>query len=525
MFPVQTNMMCMAGDLIGRRTDGYSGPMDDNWTRFETRVNEMDDISSVIKLAHWDQEVMMPPEGGPSRARALATLQSIAHGKLVDPEFGALLDELGDDTSLAEHQRASVRIAKRDFDRATKVPEPLVREIAELEATAYQVWTKARPANDFAMLEPYLSKMISLKKEQADAIGWTGERYDALLDEFEPDMQAPEVEKMFTDLKESLLPVAEKILDAAGEQPDFISRTFDEKKQEDFSQWLVRALKFDTSAGRLDTSPHPFTMPVGPGDVRQTTRTEPNLIMGSIYASIHETGHALYEQNIPSEWHGLPVATVPSLGLHESQSRLWENQVGRSRPYCHFMAKELSSYFPEAMAGVDGEGFYRGANHPERSLIRVYADEVTYNLHVGLRFELELAMFRDELDVKDLPGAWNEAMQRWIGVQPSDDADGVMQDMHWSIGALGYFPTYTLGTLYAAALFAKAEEDMGSLDDDLAAGETERLLGWLKENVYSHGYLYSAKELAHKVLGEPITARPFIDYLSSKYADMYGLDL
>lgn len=495
------------------------------WSSFVERVNEMEDISSVVRLAHWDQEVMMPPSGGPARARALATMQGLAHSKLTDPEFGSLLDELAGDDSLKPHQAASVRIAKRDYDRATKVPEALVREIAELEATAYQTWTKARPANDFKMLQPCLEKMISLKKQEADAIGWTGERYDALIDQFEPDMLAGEVEEMFKGLKESLLPVAEKILDAAGEQPDFVSRTFEEKKQEEFSQWLVRELRFDTEAGRLDTSPHPFTMPVGPGDVRQTTRTEPNLIMGSIYASIHETGHALYEQNIPQKWHGLPVASVPSLGLHESQSRLWENQVGRSRAYCGFMAAKLTLMFPEAMSGVDGEAFYRGANHPERSLIRVYADEVTYNLHVGLRFELELALFRDELEVKDLPGAWNESMERWIGVQPSDDADGVMQDMHWSIGALGYFPTYTLGTLYAAAFFHKAEAEIEGLDDDLANGDVTRLLAWLEENIYSQGHLYSAKELARRVLGEPISAKPFVDYLSDKYADMYGLSL
>ena len=500
-------------------------PYNSAWSSFRERVLEMDDIASVVRLAHWDQEVMMPPSGGPARARALATMQGIAHARLTDPEFGKILEDLSDDDSLEPHQRASVRIAKRDFDRATKVPEALVKEMAELEATAYQTWTKARPANDFKMLQPYLEQMISLKKQEADAIGWTGERYDALLDQFEPDMLTGEVEAMFRELKDSLLPVAQKILDGAGERPDFISRTFDEKKQEEFSQWLVRELQFDTDAGRLDTSPHPFTMPVGPGDVRQTTRTEPNLIMGSIYASIHETGHALYEQNLPREWQGLPVGAVPSLGLHESQSRLWENQVGRSRPFCGFMAEKMSSFFPEAMSGVDGEAFYRGANHPERSLIRVYADEVTYNLHVGLRFELELALFRDELEVKDLPGAWNESMERWIGVLPPDDADGVMQDMHWSIGALGYFPTYTLGTLYAAAFYKKAETEIEGLGEDLARGDVTRLLAWLKETVYSQGYLYSAKDLAHKILGEPISAKPFVDYLGSKYADMYGLSL
>jgi len=495
------------------------------WEKLAERSRELVDIASAIRLQHWDQEVMMPPAGGPARARSLATLQAIAHDRLVDPAVGALLDELGDDTSLDHAQRASVRVMRREYDKATKVPERLVRELAELEATSYQVWTRARPANDFSMLEPHLTRMLELKKEQADAVGWSNERYDALLDDFEPEMTAKEVEVMFDDLAASLVPVVDKIIPAAGPRPEFLGRTFDPAKQEAFNQWLVKTLGYDVQAGRLDTSPHPFTMTVGHGDVRQTTKVVPNHLMMSVYATAHETGHALYEQNLPAEMADLPVGQVPSLGLHESQSRMWENQVGRSRPYTGFLLEHLKQHFPEELADVDEDLFYRGANHPERTLIRVTADEVTYNLHVALRFQLELALFRDELQVKDLPGAWNDKMQEWVGVRPPNDADGVLQDMHWSIGALGYFPTYTLGTLYSAAFFDKAVADLDGLDDDLAAGDGTRLLEWLKQNIHSQAYLYPAKELGERVLGEPVSAQPFVSYLKRKFGEMYGIDL
>ncbi len=498
--------------------------MSEKWEKFSTRVAELEDLSQAIKLMHWDQEVMMPPGGGPARAKSLATLQAIAHDRLIAPEMGGLIGELSTDDSLEQWQKAAVRNSKREYDKATKIPESLVRELAELEATAYQVWTKARPENDFSMLEPHLQRMIELKKQAADAIGWENERYDALLDDFEPGMTAKEVEVMFDELANDLRPIVDRIIDAAGDRPAFIDRNYDPSIQEAFSQWLVKAMHFDTEEGRLDTSPHPFTMPVGAGDVRQTTKTDPNAIMMSIYATAHETGHALYEQNLPEKYRGTPVGQVPSLGLHESQSRLWENQVGRSRAYCSFLYPKLKEHFPEQLKDVDTEFFYRGANHPQRTLIRVMADEVTYNLHVALRFEIELSLFRDDLEVKDLPQAFNEGMEKWLGITPPSDSDGVLQDMHWSIGALGYFPTYTLGTLYAAAFYDKAEAEIGDLNAQLQAGEVGGLLDWLKTNIYDHAYLYSAKELGEKVLGETVTAKPFIDYLRNKFGEMYGVE-
>ena len=491
------------------------------WDRILPLMMELRDIGSAIRLMSWDQAVLLPPKGAPARARAMATLQGFAHEKMTSPQMGELIDELVADDSLDDQQLASVRNLKRDYDKATRVPPELVREIAEAEGLAYQAWTEARPENDFSKLQPHLEKMLDLKKQEADALGWDNERYDALLDLFEPDMAAAEAEALFKDLIAGLKPFAEEVLARVPDRPAFLDATYDVDDQMAFSKWLVGVLRFDTDGGRLDRSPHPFTSYIGPGDVRQTTRTIPGELMASVYATAHETGHALYEQGVPEEWADLPIGTFPSLGLHESQSRLWENQVGRSRAFTGFMLPHLKERFPSQLGTITPDEFYRGANDVRRSLIRVHADEVTYNLHLALRLELELALFRDELEVKDLPEAWDDAMERHVGIRPPDVADGVLQDMHWSIGALGYFPTYTIGTLYAAAFFKKAEEDLEGLDEDLAKGECSRLLEWLRENIHSQGYMYPAKELAKRVLGTELSAEPFLDYLRTKYTALY----
>jgi carboxypeptidase Taq len=293
----------------------------------------------------------------------------------------------------------------------------------------------------------------------------------------------------------------------------------------EFCRWLVAQLQFDLAQGRLDTSPHPFTLPIAPGDIRQTTRVDRNALLMSIYAAIHETGHALYEQGIPNEWRDLPVGTFPSLGMHESQSRLWENNVGRSRAFTDWLLPNLKARFPEELGMVNPEEFYRGVNHPRRTLIRVSADELTYNLHVALRFEIEAALIRGDLQVSELPAVWNDAMERYLGIRPANDADGVLQDMHWSISAIGYFPTYTLGTIYAAAFFAKANADLGDQSEEFGRGDTTRLLEWLRERIHSRGYLVDAKDLAEEVVGEPVGARPLLDYLRDKYGELYSVTL
>lgn len=497
--------------------------MSSAWERLEPRLGELADLGSALRLLAWDQHVTMPPHAGAGRGRVMGTLQGLTHARLVDPAFGGLLTEAEADDSLTEDQRAAVRLARRDYDKATKLPESLVRELAELESVAFEAWAQARPANDFSRFEPHLDRLVKLKKQVADAIGWSGERYDALLDDFEPGMTTAEVEALFNDLVPALKPVADEILTAAGERPEFLSRTYEIDKQEDFCRWLVEQLGFDMSAGRFDVSPHPFTTHVGRGDVRQTTRYEENRLLMSIRASIHETGHALFEQGIPEELWGLPTGEIQSLGLHESQSRIWEIQVGTSREFVDFLLPHLKDRFPEELGTLTPDEFYSGVNHPRRSLIRVESDAVTYNLHIALRFELELALFRDQISVGDLPDAFEAGMEKYVGIRPENQADGVLQDMHWAVGGFGYFPTYTLGTLYAAALFERAKKDLGDLSDEFRAGETSRLLGWLREKVHRVGGRRPGKELAEDVIGGPLTPDPFLNHLKTKYSEIYDI--
>ncbi len=494
--------------------------MSDNWDRLRSKLEEISDLAGAGALLGWDQAVMMPPGGGAARARALATMQGILHDRVIDPELGELLGQL-EGEELDRVQAASIRVLRRDHDRATKIPGDLVRAIAEAEGNAYNTWTEARPANDFAMLAPHLERLFSLKREEADALGWTDERYDALIDAFEPGMTTKRIESMFDELLTGLKPLADRVLDRAGPRPGWLTSEFDPTKQHEFCAWLIKELDFDLTRGRLDSSPHPFTITISRNDVRQTTKADPRNLMMSIYAVIHETGHALYEQGIPAELIDLPAGRVPSLGLHESQSRMWENQVGRSRPFTDFLLPQLKERFPEGLGMLTPEEWYRAVNHPQRTLIRVTADELTYNLHVALRFELEVALFRDQLAVGDLPEAWNEKMTQHVGITPETDADGVMQDMHWSMGAIGYFPTYTIGTLYSAAFFDAAVAELGDLSDDLRRGDGSRLLSWLREKIHSEAYLQPAGELAEKVVGGPVGAEPFLRYVEQKYGDLF----
>ena len=495
------------------------------WERLEPKLKELADIGATLGLMSWDQAVMMPPRGAPARARAMATIEAIAHDRVTDPEIGELLTELESEDDLSVDQMASVRILRRDYDKATKVPEELVRAIAEAQGRAYQAWVEARPANDFSILEPHLKRLIDLKREQADAYGWKEERYDALLDDYEPGMKTSDVDKLFEELVGGLLPIIDKVFGAVDDPPEWLSASFDTGKQLRVNQWLVEQLGFEMEGGRLDLSPHPFTMGVTVGDTRQTTRTEKNALLNSIYAAMHETGHALYEQGLLSELADWPVGRAPSLGMHESQSRMWENQVGRSEPFATFLLPKLKEQWPDEMGMLTPAEFYRGVNHPRRTLIRVTADELTYNLHVAMRFKLELALFRDELTVSDLPEAWDNASEETIGIKSETAADGVLQDMHWSMGALGYFPTYSLGTVYSAAFFAVAVKELGDMSEEFSRGETSRLLEWLRTNIHEHAYRLDGKDLAEKITGGPVTAEPLLDYLKKKYGDLYGVSV
>jgi len=499
--------------------------MTSTWDRLQPRFRELRDLTSATALLYWDLHVMMPSGGSEARARAVATMRGLLHQRMTDPAIGEALEELGTNGDLDDDRRASVRVLARDYDKAVRVPEELVRELAEATGRANGLWVQARAESDFSIFQSILEHIVALKKQEAAAIGFEDEPYDALLDSYEPGMKTSEIAAMFEQLVAGLREMVEPVVAAMGPYPSWLSATYDPAQQLEFAQWLVGVLGFDTISGRLDTSPHPFTMAVAGGDVRQTTRTDPNDLMMSIFATMHETGHALYEQGIPRDLLDLPIGRVPSLGLHESQSRLWENQVGRSQAFCEFLLPQLKKRWPSELGELDVDGFNRGVNRAQKTLIRVTADELTYNLHLALRFELERALMNDELDVADLPGAWNDAMERDLGIRPPSDDDGVLQDIHWSMGSIGYFPTYTLGTIYSAALFAAAQAELGSLEDDFRQGKTVRLLDWLREKVHARAYRLDAQDLMAEVTGAPVTAQPLLDYLRAKFSEVAGISL
>jgi carboxypeptidase Taq len=495
------------------------------WDAFERRMHELIDLGGVAGIIGWDQQVMMPPKGAETRARQSTALASLMHERVVDPAYGEAIDRAeAESATLDQAQRASLREARRDRDRAVKVPAALVRELAMAEAEGFEVWQNARPANDFARFRPVLERLVSLKQQEADAIGHEGERYDALLDAYEPGMRLARLEPLLHELRDGLVPLVAAVAEKPVPDTSFLARDFPAHMQLEFSERVIRDLGFDMDAGRQDESAHPFTSGAGPRDVRLTTRIVAGDPRGSLMGTIHETGHGLYEQGIVGERIEHTFAGMaPSLGLHESQSRLWENQIGRSRAFWEHYYPAYRDAFPDALAGVELEQWLRAINVVRPSLIRVEADELTYNLHILIRFELEVALLRGDLAVADLPGAWNDAYRAALGVEVPSDSDGVLQDVHWSGGAFGYFPTYTLGNLYSAQLMEAARGELGDLDEQFRRGDFLTLLGWMRTHIHAQGSLEAAEQIAQAATGKPLEPANLLAYLRAKYGELYQL--
>jgi carboxypeptidase Taq len=495
------------------------------WDAFERRMRELVDLGGIAGVIGWDQQVMMPPKGAELRAHQSTALASLLHERVVDPAFGEAIEQAeAEPDSLDDARRASLREARRDRDRAVRVPADLVRELAMAEAEGFEIWQKARPAKDFAMFRPVLERLVALKQQEADAIGHEGERYDALLDAYEPGMRLVRLEPLLHELRDGLVPLVAEIADRPRPDVSFLARDFPAHMQIEFSERVMRDLGFDLEAGRQDESAHPFTSGAGPYDVRLTTRIVPGDPRGSLMGTIHETGHGLYEQGIVGKKIERSFAGMaPSLGLHESQSRLWENQVGRSRAFWEHYYPAYREAFPDALVDIELERWLRAINIVEPSLIRVEADELTYNLHILIRFELEVALLRGNLAVADLPAAWNDAYRAALGVEVPHDGDGVLQDVHWSGGAFGYFPTYTLGNLYSAQLMEAARRDVGDLDEQFRRGDFAPLLGWMRKHIHSQGSLQPAEETARAATGKPLEPANLLAYLRAKYGELYDL--
>lgn len=485
-------------------------------------MQELRDLSGVIGLATWDQETYLPRKAEAARASQLATLQGLYHERLVEPALG---DWLSAARGLPADEQAMVRVLAHERDRAVKVPARLVKELAEAQSHAISAWKEAREKNDFAPFRPHLERLLALRREQADAIGHGGERYDALLDNYEPGMKVARLTPVLEQLRTKLTPIVEKIAAAPPPKDVFAGKKFDVEAQWRFTLELLAGMGFDLDAGRQDKSVHPFTGGTHPRDVRLTTRFQLDTPLPALFGAIHEGGHGLYEQGFAEEHHRTPIAAAPSMGLHESQSRLWENVVGRSREFWTSFFPRLQKHFPSELGSVSLDEFHRAVNRVERSFTRVEADEVTYNLHVVLRYELELELLRGTLPVAELPSAWNAKMKSMLGIVPPNPTLGVLQDIHWAWGEFGYFPTYSLGNLYSASLFKAATAQVPGLVDSIARGDLLPLRDWLRAKVHREGFRYFAEDLVTRVTGRGLTDEDFIAYLRAKYSALYGVSL
>lgn len=501
--------------------------MEDKLQALKVRLGEISDLRKSASLLGWDQQTYMPPGGAAARAEQLATLQKTSHDWFTADEVGELLEALSSESAGWDYdmdEAALVRVTARDYEKARKVPSQLVAEFARVTALAYEAWNRARAQSNFSLFEPHLEKVVDLNVRLAEALGYEDHIYDPLLDQFEPEMKTARLATIFENLKTELLPFVQAISERTGAVDDSaLHRTFEEQKQWGFGVQVIKDFGFDFDRGRQDKSVHPFTTSFSIGDVRLTTRVDPNYLPSALFGTLHECGHGLYEQGINSSLERTGLDDGASLGVHESQSRLWENLVGRSREFWSHYFPRLRQVFPDQLNDLDVETFYRAVNRVEPSFIRVEADEVTYNLHILLRFELENEMLEGKVKIADLPEAWNAKMQTYLGVVPPDDARGVLQDIHWSGGTLGYFPTYSLGNLISVQFFDKARVDIPSLPDQIAAGRFDELLSWLRENIHRYGRKYTPVELVKRVTGNDLTASNYVAYIKAKFSDIYGL--
>lgn len=488
-------------------------------------------LKSAAALLSWDQETYMPSGGGQARADQIATLQTLAHNALVSPEIESLLATWLDPATgrihCAEHEldeptTAMLRETWRDFSRAKKLPSDFVHRLERECSLAQQVWGDARAKNDFAQFTPNLRIIVSLKQEEAEYLGYQESPYNALLDTYEPEATVRALRPLFTSLRDGLVKLLDRIRNAPNRpQESLLHQTYDRERQLQFGRKVLTAMGYDFTRGRMDLSAHPFTTAFHPTDVRVTTRVFEQDLLSCLFSCIHEGGHGLYEQGLPSAMYGTPLGEAVSLGIHESQSRFWENCIGRSKPFWSHFFPILQQTFPEQLKRVTVEEFYRMINAVKPSLIRVEADEVTYNLHIMLRFEIELDLIERRAKIEDLPELWRVKMQDYLAIVPERDADGVLQDVHWSFGAFGYFPTYTLGNLYATMLFDQVVREIPDLESQIAAGEFIPLKTWLNNKIHRWGRQFTPAALIERITGQQVSADPFLRYLDRKMREVY----
>jgi carboxypeptidase Taq len=488
-------------------------------------LGTISDLSRASSLLAWDERTQMPPGGAEPRAEGLSTLARIHHERLTADELGERLDAAAAEADGAPYESAEaslIRVTRREWEKARKVPASLRAEITRTTSLAEHAWVKAREDSDFAAFLPHLEKVIELRRQYVECFAPYEHVYDPLLDDFEPGMKTATLVPLLTALRDGLVPIIERV--AASPQLDDspLRGHFDLSTQRTLARAVLETLPLGKGEWRLDDTVHPFATAIAPTDVRITTRFDTGYLGEGLYAVMHEAGHGMYENGMPAELHRTPLQGGASMGFHESQSRLWENWVGRGRPYLRWALPMLREHFGEQLGDVDAEALYRAANRVEPSLIRVEADELTYNLHIALRFELEVEIFEERLELADLPDAWNERMETYLGIQVPDDAHGVLQDVHWGAGAFGYFPTYSLGNVIAGQLWDSAQRAMPDLEERIERGELAELNAWLRESLYRHGSCFEPLELIERVVGGPLDVGPLVAHLDAKFGELYG---
>ena len=502
--------------------------MEQRYAELKSRLGEIVDLRRAAAVLSWDQHTMMAPGGAEARAEQLGTLGRLAHEKFVSDEIGELLEDLRpyEESLPADSDEASIiRVTRRDWDKARRVPPELEAEMTRAAARGYEVWTEARQRSDFSRFLPVLEQNVELKHRYVECFEPTDELYDVLLDDYERGMTTAEVRTVFDELRAELVPLIAAIRERADAVDDScLHGHFPIEGQKAFSLDVISRWGFSADSFRLDPTVHPFATSSCPTDIRLTTRYAEDSLE-SVFSTLHECGHGLYENGVDSALDRTPLCRGTSLGLHESQSRMWENLVGRSLPFWRFFFPHLQQTFPEQFGGVDVETLYRAVNKVQPSLIRVDADEITYNMHIILRFELEQEIMGGDIALKDLPEAWNARMKDYLGIDVPDDARGVLQDVHWSGGSLGYFPTYSLGNVISVQIWERALEDLPDLPEQFEQGEFMALREWLRERLHRHGRKFTPTETLERVVGGPIDPAPYVRYLKTKLGEIYGVAL
>jgi carboxypeptidase Taq len=488
---------------------------------YKTKMQKIADVKYASAVLQWDQETYLPPKGKDIRGRQLATLTEMAHQQFTDDSTGALLNELVAKTGLSEKELKNVQLSLEDYTKSKKLSSDFVRKMSETVTKSFHAWIQARKENSFTTFEQPLDDLIQLKKQEADMLGYQRHPYNALMNDYDKGLTVAIVDKVFADLKPQLSLLLDTIKNKTQVDNSFLHQPFDKDRQWQLGIEILKQMHFDFEAGRQDISEHPFTINFNNADVRITTRIDENDLGNMAWSCIHEGGHALYEQGLPAEEYGLPLSEYCSLSIHESQSRLWENNVGRGLPFWQHNMPLLKKIFPKQFAEMDAAKFYKGINKVQSSLIRTEADELTYHFHVMIRYDIEKMLIDGSIKTKDIPAYWNEHYEKYLGIKVPDDKRGCLQDVHWSHGSFGYFATYSLGSLYAAQLYAAYSRQNPSFEKELALGNNTGLLQWLRQQIHRHGRYYTSEELCNKATGETLNSNYFMNYANKKYNDIY----